>query len=288
MIKKYVKLLLKPFPTRNSVNKMQLSQLLVLLFTFTFTLADVAVLKPSAGQTFSASSGSVDITITWMESNGSPKLSEIGSYSFLLCSGPNGDIKCGNALKKVKASDLSENQITVTVPSTYGNNGNYYIQVYAENSKGYTIHYTNRFKLTGMSGTAFASSATDTSPPPGQTSLRDEGDTGTINMASFTIPYTKQTGVSRFAPMQTQPGKSVTVTTWTRRYPISSVSYFSTLINSLQQLTTITPGWSYTISSAHNYATPAPMPSDGGSWYDPKERMTLNARKLNKNRITRV
>ena len=94
-------------------------------------------------------------------------------------------------------------------------------------------------------------------------------------------PYTMQTGVSRFAPMQMQPQSAVTAQTWTRKFPTSSVSLYSTLRKSPDKLTTITPGWSYTLPSDYNYATPAPFPSDNGGWYNPKDRQTLSARKVN-------
>ena len=38
---------------------------------------------------------------------------------------------------------------------------------------------------------------------------------------------------------------------------------------------------SYNVKSGVNYASVAPMPSDNGGWYDPKERMTLTTRKIN-------
>jgi hypothetical protein len=38
-------------------------------------------------------------------------------------------------------------------------------------------------------------------------------------------------------------------------------------------VSTVTAGWSYTISSAQNYASPALYPSDNGGWYDPQSKV---------------
>ena len=81
--------------------------------------------------------------------------------------------------------------------------------------------------------------------------------------------------------MQLQPATRVTAKTWKRKYATSEVTYYYTLRNSVDQHTTVTPGWSYTITADSNYATPAPMPADNGGWYNPRKRLSLTARKIN-------
>jgi hypothetical protein len=251
------------------------------LFTlFQGSLADVSISKPLTGQTYAVSGGSALVSITWIESNANPKLSEIDTYTFVLCSGPNSQIYAAETLaKNVKASDISGYSYDLTIDSSAGQDGYYYIQILATTAKGWTIHYSNRFQLTGMSGTYEPSVGAITIPPDAQTSLSDGTNTGIISIdsRSFTVPYGLQTGKTRYAPMQTQPGTTVTKdkSAWSRQFPTSSVSFFSTFKSSLEQASTITPGWSYTISSAVNWASPAPQPSENGGWYAASERLKI-------------
>lgn len=157
------------------------------------------------------------------------------------------------------------------------------MQIYAAYRAGYTLHYSGRFTLKGMDGvlTVTFPPVNYITGPDGGTSITTGAAGAVIDTRSFTVPYTKQTGISRFAPMQQQPGDSVTATEWTRKYETSAVTYFSKLQSSMEQLTTITPGWSYTRPSDYNYATPAPFPTNNGGWYNPEERQTFSTRKLN-------
>jgi hypothetical protein len=250
---------------------------LFLFLWFSFTSADVSISKPLQGQSFAASGGSVDIEVSWIESQAVPQLDEIQSYTFVLCTGPNVAVDSVVTLKKFDASEVQDNSVSLSIESTVGASGLYYIQVFAENPKGYTIHYTYRFNLTGMTGTYRPIAGELATPPSAQTSLIGTGQTIiSIDTKSFTVPYTLQTGVARFAPMQLQPGASVTkaATQWTRQFPTSAVSYFSTLrTDLLKQDTTITQGWSYIISSQANWASPALYPSDNGGWYNPADRI---------------
>ncbi|CEP20710.1 KRE9 [Cyberlindnera jadinii] len=256
---------------------------LCLLSLFTCVVGDVSISNPTKGQTFAVSGSSVSVTVTWIESNADPLLTDMNKYTFLVCTGPNSDINCFKSTSTtVKASELSSYSKTMSIPASLGADGQYYIQIYATTDNGYTIHYTYRFTLTGMTGST-EPSGDDTNPPTAQTSLAADGATavtGTALSASFSLPYSEQTGPTRYAPMQTQPGTTVTATTWSRRFPTSSVTYFSTLTGGtmLQQVSTVTPGWSYTISSAANWASPAPYPSDNGGWYNPSSRIRSASR----------
>lgn len=246
--------------------------LLYLLVSRTF--ADVSISIPLTGQTYDASSGSVDITVSWIESDATPLLTKITSYTFTLCSGPNTDVYAVSTLSTLNADDITDYSVDLTIDNTLGADGKYYIQVYAVTSTGYTIHYTYRFTLSGMSGSYEPTVGSVTTPPDAQTQL--SGGTTKIDTKSFTLAYTQQTGEARYAPMQTQPGSSVTksYSDWSRRYATSSVSYFSSIKNDLlEQQTTYTQGWDYVISSQPNWASPALFPSENGGWYDPSEKI---------------
>lgn len=252
--------------------------LVTLLAFFSKVIADVSISKPTSGQTFAASGGTVTVPLSWIESQSTPQLSQIEQYRFTICTGPNSNINGIDTLDKVSASDITDNSYNLQIPASIGTNGNYFVQIYAVTKDGgYTIHYTYRFALTGMTGT-LAATGSDVNPPSAEVNVANAGVTTTMSpeelSKSFAVYYTSQTGKTRYAPMQTQPGSSVSATTWTRRYPTSAVTYYSTVKNSLDQVSTITPGWSYTISSAINWATPAPFPSANGGWYNPSSKVT--------------
>lgn len=266
----------------------------VLLFMSHFhgVHADVAVSSPTEGKIYTAIGGSVTVPLRWIDDSNYPPLDKIKYYTFSLCYGPNSDISNVYTIgKQVLSSD-----ITVTtsdggkvysydsvIPASIVGNGQFYIQVYAVvEGEGDTIHYSPRFTLAGMSGVN-TYTYTYSVQPPAITEINTGGagnaDTS-INSASFSIPYTLQTGKTRYAPMQMQPGSTVTATTWTRRFPTSKVTFYSTFRKSLDQVSTITPGRSYVMTSDINAAPPALMPSENGGWYNPSKRLTLTAKKI--------
>ena len=74
-------------------------------------------------------------------------------YTISLCTGPtsDGDIQCLDPLVKNEA--ISGKSKTVSIPQNSVPNGYYYFQIYVTfTNGGTTIHYSPRFKLTGMSG----------------------------------------------------------------------------------------------------------------------------------------
>ena len=253
---------------------------LLLLLTLCVRLAhgDVSISKPLTGQTYEVSDGVAKVSVTWIESNAQPKLTDIESYTFVLCTGPNANIKAVKTLaKQIKASDISGYTYDLSIDSDVGQDGYYYIQIYATATNGWTIHYSNRFMLEGMTGSYEPTVGAVTKPPDAQTSLANGDNTMvSIDSKSFSVPYLSQTGRTRYAPMQTQPPTKITMdkSSWTRRFPTSEVSYFTSVSSSLAQVTTITPGWSYTISSGVNWASHAPDPSANGGWYAASERLT--------------
>lgn len=253
----------------------KLTTLIILLTTITSVICDVSISKPLIGRTFSGSGGSIEVDISWTESNAEPTLDEIISYTFTICTGPNNAIHALRTLaENIESSQIQNYNYKLHIPNSIGSNGIYYIQIYSKTSNGFTIHYTNRFELIGMVGSYKPTIGLINTPPEAQTSLANEGGFS----KSFALPYSLQTGATKYAPMQTQPSTKVTKNknSWTRQYPTSSVSYYNTIkTGALSQVSTITPGWSYTISSAVNYASPNGFPSQNGGWYNPASKLTL-------------
>lgn len=186
------------------------------------------------------------IDITWKDDSDYPSLSDLGTLHISLCTGPNDDITCNIITKTIKA-DAKKADLDLSSVIDMGASGEYYLQFYS--SIGY-IMYSDRFKLSDMSGTVEPSG---TGTPPADT----YPDLGTSAMAaSIAITYTLQTGPTRYAPMQTQPGSTVTRSLVpSRRYPTSAVTYFSTAMASPSQVSTVTTSWSYTFSQLTNYAS---------------------------------
>jgi hypothetical protein len=131
---------------------------------------------------------------------------------------------------------------------------------------GYTWNYSPRFTLSGMTGTFSAAALAeqkkgDTSPPASVDTTTSATTTdGGLSLAK--VPYTMQTGPTRYAPMQTQPGSKITAKSASRLYPTSSVSLFKTIGPAPNVQTTITQPWDYTVTSLENTASPAPNPTD--------------------------
>lgn len=218
--------------------------------------------SPNSGDVITVSGDSFSVGLEWEDSTDTPTLLDLKSFTFSLCTGPNNKIKCFTSDSlKVSLSSVSDNKYTAKFSADLGADGVYYVQSYSTtDGGGYLIVYTPRFVLKGMSGTYEPSG--EGSAPANQISYNDAAEIS----KSFSVPYTLQTGKTRYAPMQLQPGSTVTLSTWSRRFPSSAFSTFTT--NTLQPniLSTITAGWNYTMSSFTNYATPAPFPSAVG-WF---------------------
>ncbi|CCH60366.1 hypothetical protein TBLA_0C05680 [Henningerozyma blattae CBS 6284] len=266
--------------------------LLSLSLLFSIVSADVGILGPVQGTLFQPDdSGIVTIPIEWIDNGGYPPLDKFTYYTFTLETGPNNAIQPVNTLAKKITSDQLTSRMdnlgntiysyTVQFSKNVYGNGQFYIQIYAVvEGEGNTIHYTPRFYLQDMGGMRSAT-YTDTVEPAAQTAIQQGQTMGTINSDWFTIPYPEQTGISRFAPMQTPPGTKVTKTDWTLRFSTSAVTYYKSMRPSLDQITTLTPSRTDSVTSAVNFASPAGHPSDNGGWYNPKQRQTLSVRKVN-------
>lgn len=248
--------------------------LLCLALLVTRVVGVFQIISPGSGTEFTASDGTVTIELKWDDDDNLPSLSDLASMTFVLCTGPNTKIHALQTIKSVSMSDLSDQSYSAEFDASVASDGLFYVQIYAPLSSGdgYIIQYSDRIILEGMTGTYEPSGSG--SPPSGTTNYNNASEIS----KSFTVPYTEQTGRTRYAPMQMQPGSTVTATTWSRRFPTSAVTYYKTAAGLPSVSSTITPGWSYTMSSLVNMASPAPFPSDVG-WYPASSRLvsaTLN------------
>lgn len=254
----------------------QLVFLLSVLISAVAVMGDMEFTAPTEGKTYTASGGKVSVEIKWDDDGSDLNFKDIEKYIVSLCTGPNNDIEC-TSLEEV--TDLTKKTYTASIDASSFPNGYYYFQMYNTYSLGVSILYTDRFQLKGMTGgsktfgSTMSLSVALTATGDAPAAMTEGGDTS-IDSASFSVTYTKQTGKTRYAPMQTQPGSSISHTSMTRRFPTSSYSAYSTYKKSPNVMTTLTPGWSYTPASKMNYATIAPYPNTA---YPASQRITAKA-----------
>lgn len=126
---------------------------------------------------------------------------------------------------------------------------------------GSSVTYTPRFSMEGMTGDFTADQLTaqkvgDEDPPAPENKVVDPATvTGAAAVAQsdyVKLPYTLQTGPTLYAPMQIQPGKSITATSAKRQYPTSAYTLFTTAGPKPNKEVTVTLPWDYTIDSKVN------------------------------------
>lgn len=227
-------------------------------------LAGLCLISPALadielGDMKSSYAASDQMDITWKDDGESPSISQFSTLTILLCTGPNANIHCfsDTPLSSGVAASAGKYSVDLSKVSSLGASGPYYLQVVAiaaGQTGDQTIHYSDRFKLTGMTGLYKPTDGGDTDPPDAQKENADPVAGGS------TVAYTAQTGKVRTAPMQLQPGTKVTVTKATPLYPTSAVTYFSTYAGRPSQTTTLTPSWSYTVSTYPNFAATKTQP----------------------------
>ena len=167
----------------------------------------------------------------------------------------------------VKNEAISGKSKTVSIPQNSVPNGYYYFQIYVTfTNGGTTIHYSPRFKLTGMSGPT----ATLMSPKQDRCQRIKLQDLIlqlllTPNLSQFHIPYKQEDQIRTNANATRYQSDCYNLS---MKFPTSAVTYQQRLA---QVASTITPGWSYTAESAINYASVAPYPT---YWYPASERVS--------------
>ena len=254
----------------------QLIFLISVLISAVAVMADMEFTAPNAGKTYTASGGKVSVEIKWDDDGSDLNFKDIKKYIVSLCTGPNDDIEC-TSIEQV--SDLTKKSYTASIDASAFPNGWYYFQMYNTYDLGISILYTDRFQLKGMDGgsktfgstmsLSVALTATGDAP-----AAATQADDKPIDSRSFSITYAKQSGKTKYAPMQTQPGSTITYKSMSRRFATSSYSAYSTYRKSPNVMTTLTPDWDYKPASKPNYATVAPYPNTA---YPASERITATA-----------
>ncbi|KAL6673161.1 cell wall synthesis protein knh1 [Candidozyma auris] len=208
---------------------------LYLLLLASIALADVDIKKPESGQTFDASGGSAIIEIEWEDDTVSFDFSDLDNaehYDITLMTGTNDNI--GTVKRMGSKLDNTERSFTAKIDNDVGPNGYYFFQIYTQFPyQGYTIHYTNRFRLTGMDGSGssftFENALFSESGHQPQPQWNAGGTALKIDSDSFTLTYTAQTGWVRHETSSFTPYTAIshfpnawTTTTAPKTYTIDS------------------------------------------------------------------
>lgn len=254
----------------------QLVYLISMLISAVAVLGDMKFTAPKAGKEFSASGGEVSVEVKWKDDGSDLEFKDIQKYIVSLCTGSNNNIEC---VSLGTVSSAKKKSYTASIDASAFPNGWYYFQFYNTYKKdSISILYTDRFRLKGMDGDKkkfgtkiLSVSLTATGEAPAAVT---QGGDNEVDSSMFSVTYTKQTGKTKYAPMQTQPGKKITHKSISRRYPTSSYTAYSTYKKSPDVKTTFTPGWDYTPASKHNGATVAPFPNTA---YPASERIASKA-----------
>lgn len=221
-----------------------------------------------------------NIEISWKDDGKEPTVKKLTSIKFLLCTGPNDAIHCFDTpLAQGISPALKSTKVDLSVARQLGATGMYYIQMAAEsNENGILLHYSPRFKLKDMTGAYKPTTGGDTEPPKAEDQASNSAAAGSA------VTYTKQTGKTKVAPMQSQPGTSVNLKRKrSRMYPSSAVTYYKTPRKNAAAATTLTPSWSYTFLKLTNYASPRPKPT---KYYAASEALVRSFRTLSPMTLT--
>ena len=184
----------------------------------------------------------------------------------------------------------------ISIPAAAGGTtaNAYFIGIESEGKAGgKVINYSSRFTASGMTGAfkpeviAALEDVTDFTGPPtknnvkgssstssGSTSTGASTNTGTTSTPSinpadgpYGTPYTLQTGLVRFAPMQPQPKTKITKTDVKPLWPTSNVKFATTYLPIPSIEITSTQMRTHKVESHPNTAPAQPTPSDDWEKY---------------------
>jgi len=250
---------------------MQFRLLALLVALAPFALADVQFTSPKGGATLP---GGGSITVEWKESGEAPSISDLKSYQLFLCAGGNDDatilqLTAITTSGTFTAGNKALGTIGIGVGASTIKNAYFFKMISVAAEGGQVINYSNRFSLTGMTGTfpevyadaAKAVSGTD-GPPTVNQVANNANPAQPVDASAYNVPYTLQTGLTKFAPMQPIPPTKITKNKATPQFPTSAVTFAKTFLDIPKQVTTMTMSQTFSVKSVENTVPAAAMPSD--------------------------
>lgn len=134
---------------------------------------------------------------------------------------------------------------------------------------GTVINYSSRFTLTGMTGVfpanvkaGIAALGSSTSGPATQNNIAAAHPQNPVPGAPaqagpYSVPYTLQTGLTRYAPMQPQPGTKITKDKASMQWPTSGYDKAMTFLGPPKVFTTFTESQTFSVGSIENTVSAA-------------------------------
>ncbi|RFU23929.1 hypothetical protein B7463_g12412, partial [Scytalidium lignicola] len=242
---------------------------LLVLASLPLAIADVSFTLPAAGTSLP---GGTAFTVNWQDSNNPPLISALTSYQLFLYSGSNDSPQQLYSLGQ--GTFTGGNSFTATVPVGVGGTGSdaYFLGMVSTATAGGTItNFSNRFTLTGMTG-SFSQAVKDglatvsgTAGPQTINNLAQAAPApapGAADEGVYGTPYNEQLGPTKYAPMQPVPPTAITATNTAPLWPTSSVRLATTFLPIPSVQTTITQAQTFSIASHQNTASPASQPLD--------------------------
>ncbi|KAK8159853.1 hypothetical protein IWX90DRAFT_312996 [Phyllosticta citrichinensis] len=241
-------------------------------------LADVKFVSVNEGDVLTVGYGPKPITVEWVESGKSPRISDLETYELDLCAGPNDNFASIKTISREGRFSQGNTAEGVISPSDGGDTANaYFWRIVSTTKDGRTVtNYSPRFSLHGMSGKfpeSIAESLKD--------SILDVASPGDLNHfelrqqvggaaaaasdladASYLLAYTLQTGLTRYAPMPKIPGSTITKSHTTMLYPTSAFTKFTTPGKSPDAQMTLTQSQTYSHTSIEATQSAAANPTD--------------------------
>ena len=229
-----------------------------------YALADVKFTIPAAGATVAVGT----LSVTWTDSGTAPALSTLSSYTLDVMVGGN-DAATMAAVASIDATGLftTGNTASGVVPATAAGlsaNG-FFLRMISTSSEGGTVtNYSDRFSISGMTGTTPAAEAAAvvalngaTAGPATVNNIANNaapaaGTTAVVDGGVYAVPYNLQTGLTKYAPMQPVPPTKITAKNVTPLYPTSAVTIATTYLAIPSIVTTMTLSQTFSVSSMEN------------------------------------
>jgi hypothetical protein len=127
---------------------------------------------------------------------------------------------------------------------------------------GTVTNYSPRFSLSGMTGVLPANaitglkSVTGTNGPARINAVADGQGAAAAPSGSFALPWSMQTGLTKYASMQTYPPTKITAKTKTPLFPTSPYTIATTYLPPATILTTATQPVTWSFSQIENPVLP--------------------------------
>ncbi|KAB8291698.1 hypothetical protein EYC80_006496 [Monilinia laxa] len=247
---------------------MRLSQALAPLAFAPFAIAYPTFSAPAAAAAIQKAGTA--FTVTWADNGDAPSIADLSTYTLDVCAGSSSgtDLEVVSSVSSgtTLGSTLST---TVTVPATKGGSvtNAYFMRMVATATAGGTVTvYSNRFSISGMTGT-FSSTFTITGTA-GPATVNTVADTAASSSSAasaddgvFATPYQSQTGLTKYAPMGLMPGTTITATNTSPQYPTSSVDIATAYLSPPTIDTTLTQPQTASYNSHANTGAAASMPT---------------------------